>query len=522
MLATLVLTFLLHAAWNNRRDPIAGWFTASLLAMIVWAVGYCFEIMAVSLPGKVYFANLQYLGVATVSVFCWEVVKHYLRIRYVPKPITVIIWTVCALTIVFAFVNPGHVFRGSPYITADGAPLPVLHADYGIWYTWVFLPATFLINAISLGLLARAAWRAEREQRKLHILLFAALLLPLVGVAVYVLDLPPWRDYNTCPALFGVSGLLMALGLFRWHLFNLIPIAHDCIIEHLQDGVIIFDITGRILDLNPEAARIIGTERSKALGERAAEALSLLPALVDSISFEPFEAASTQTIAVESHGEARHLAVSSSTLRDRRGGFLGTTVTIHDITEPMNLLEQVKELANRDDLTGMANRRCFLEHASRELAEAEATNSPIALLLFDVDHFKRVNDTYGHRMGDQVLRDLAEVCNKTLRSTDVIGRMGGEEFAVLLPGTNLSQATETGNRLRKAVKSALALYQRDSSEPITISVGVAEIDTSGIADGESIDSWYERADRALYSAKGLGRDIVVTSYETGTLHIAET
>ncbi len=112
--AALVLALLLHVAWINRRDPVARWFAATLLGMIVWAVAYCFEIMATGLEGMILLANIQFLGVATVSLSWWEMTRRYLNLGRVPKALTLVLWTVAAVTIVLAFANPAGLLRGTP------------------------------------------------------------------------------------------------------------------------------------------------------------------------------------------------------------------------------------------------------------------------------------------------------------------------------------------------------------------------------------------------------------------------
>ena len=179
--AAFVLALLLHVAWNNRRDPVARWFAATLGALTIWAVGYCLEISVIGAQEKILFANIQFLGVATVPVCWWEMSRRYLDLRKIPKIVTVALWLVTVATIIVAFTNPGHVFRGMPSIIIGEAPFPVLHGDYGPWYSWVLLPETGVLNALVLFLLARATIRAKRFRRRQFVLLFFALFVPLLG-----------------------------------------------------------------------------------------------------------------------------------------------------------------------------------------------------------------------------------------------------------------------------------------------------------------------------------------------------
>jgi len=169
---------------------------------------------------------------------------------------------------------------------------------------------------------------------------------------------------------------------------------------------------------------------------------------------------------------------------------------------------ELERLARTDALTGLANRRRFFELAETELARAGRYGSPLSVLMIDIDHFKDVNDACGHATGDLVLRQLAGTCRTVLRQVDTVGRVGGEEFAVLLPETSLAGAVEVADRLRSAVQSARV--PREEGEPIaiTVSVGVA---TS--APGKSVDDLMSQSDTALYEAKRTGRNRVLAWQE---------
>ena len=524
--AAFILALLLRVAWNYRRDPVAEWFAATSVALIIWAVGYCLEIAAVGLQQKVFFANVQFLGVATVSVCWWEMVRRHLDIRRVPRQLTWFLWLVAAATVVISFSNPAHIFRGIPFIDTVEAPIPILHADYGPWYSYVLAPVTLLLDGAVLALLARAIIRAKRVYRRQFILLFIALLLPLVGSALYVAGFTLWKDYNLTVALSGLSGVLMGMGLFRWRLFSIIPLAHDRVIENLADGVIVVDRRGSIVDLNRSAGRILGLRRDKVFGRSASDALSQHPVLLEILAAakdDLVEGVPRRDMVIKRDDVRNYFALSSSMVEGERGESLGCTVIMHDVTERVRLFEQVRELANKDDLTALPNHRHFFLLATREFERARRYRHPVSLLVIDIDHFKQINDTYGHRAGDRLLNTIARTCRRELRASDIIGRVGGEEFAVVLPETDIGVAMEVANRVRMAIESvAVGADQPGEAAPtrVTISVGAAQAHQEKIGDLETLDSAYERADRALYEAKKLGRNAVVASAEAPALRAA--
>src|SRR6267142_2411664 len=173
--------------------------------------------------------------------------------------------------------------------------------------------------------------------------------------------------------------------------------------------------------------------------------------------------------------------------------------------ENARLFDEVQRLATLDGLTGTYNRRHFMELAHLAFESARRFGQPLTAVMLDVDHFKSINDEYGHHVGDQVLRTLAERCRSTLRTIDVLGRYGGEEFAILLPGTTRrNAATILAERIRHRVAEEL-IHTDAGPVGVTVSVGVAAMETTT----RNPEELFKRADAALYEAKQAGRNRVV-------------
>ena len=169
-------------------------------------------------------------------------------------------------------------------------------------------------------------------------------------------------------------------------------------------------------------------------------------------------------------------------------------------------LEEVQRLAITDSLTGLHNRRHLLELARHELQRARRYRLPMSVFMLDIDEFKRVNDTYGHAIGDQVLQGVAECCRQELRGVDVLGRYGGDEFAAVLSETGLPAACQVAERLRKSIAQR-ALDTKAGQVTVTVSLGVAVLDDEHLAPETLLD----HADQALYVAKQSGRNRVYNS-----------
>ncbi len=172
---------------------------------------------------------------------------------------------------------------------------------------------------------------------------------------------------------------------------------------------------------------------------------------------------------------------------------------IRDITERKQAEHKLREYAEKDALTGLLNRRKFYEVLEQEKERAVRYARSLSLLMFDIDHFKAVNDTYGHSAGDKVLKTTASVVTDHIRKADVLGRIGGEEFAVLATETTAESALALAEKIRCAVEMA----EHDHAGKITVSIGVSTYDI-----GLTLDEFVRRADEALYAAKNNGRNRV--------------
>ncbi len=175
------------------------------------------------------------------------------------------------------------------------------------------------------------------------------------------------------------------------------------------------------------------------------------------------------------------------------------SIVLSDITVEENYKKKLEHLNVTDTLTGIGNRRYFHQKMEEEITRAKRYNHVLSILMFDIDYFKKVNDTYGHNVGDEVLKEYSKLISLHLRECDIFCRIGGEEFIVMLPHVDLKDAQKIAEKLRKLVESNKEVI------PITMSFGVVEY-----IKGEEIEFIFKRVDDALYRAKDSGRNIVVT------------
>ncbi|PIW51340.1 MAG: sensor domain-containing diguanylate cyclase [Zetaproteobacteria bacterium CG12_big_fil_rev_8_21_14_0_65_54_13] len=282
------------------------------------------------------------------------------------------------------------------------------------------------------------------------------------------------------------------------------------LVESVSDWVWEVDEQGRYTYCSPNIKDMLGYEPAELIGKSPLELMPVAEAARVAGIFglavvERRHLKDLVNITLHKDGHEVIMETSGTPVFDADGTFRGYCGIDRDITERKQLERQLESQAHTDMLTGLHNRRYFFELAELELARAKRHGKQFSLLMLDVDHFKLFNDSYGHHIGDRVLQKLSEVCMRTLREIDFPGRIGGEEFAIMLPETRGERAMEVAERLRLAIADAEVLLEpKDRSVHFTVSIGVTCFEVADML----VDDLLKRADKALYAAKGAGRNQV--------------
>ncbi|UEM21953.1 diguanylate cyclase [Skermanella mucosa] len=290
---------------------------------------------------------------------------------------------------------------------------------------------------------------------------------------------------------------------------NILDLAHDAVVS--------VDAGQRIVLFNPAAERMFGYRTDEILGEPLSRLVPEPLRARHSAHFGEFlrNAVTSQVMADRPEVGARRrdgtvfpVEISLSRSEGPEGPIF--TAMIRDITGRKRTEAELVLLATTDPLTGIANRRHLLDCAEREMARLGRSGTPFSLIMADVDHFKRINDTYGHAVGDEALMLLASAFRPVIRENDLAGRMGGEEFAILLPEAREDEAVAVAERVRHHVAGLRLPARSAEGAPgagirFTVSLGVAE----GRRDDSRIEQPLARADQALYEAKAAGRNRVM-------------
>ncbi len=265
---------------------------------------------------------------------------------------------------------------------------------------------------------------------------------------------------------------------------------YEKVINSLVEGLVVFDSEGKILEANVAFCRTIELDCRDLIGRRLSE---VFPEFFRQVSKAIREGKSSERFTCNRSEMEKHYLLFISRYEDT---FI---VTLNDVTQMVEYERKLVEMSLTDHLTGLKNRRAVEDVLSMEMEIARRYGRPLCFALIDVDRFKRINDTYGHDVGDEVLRKLARILKSELRSPDVLGRWGGEEFALVIPETDLNGAKVLCERLRRKVEET----SFDRVGKVTVSIGLTQFNKK-----DTMRSLVKRADEALYRAKENGRNRV--------------
>lgn len=279
------------------------------------------------------------------------------------------------------------------------------------------------------------------------------------------------------------------------------------IADHSGDVVLNIDAEGIIRYASPSVTQRIGQTPDAMVGRSATDFVdagdrALVVATHHKTLAEPGAIHMVEFRRRESSGNTIWYEMVAQAILDERGVPTGIVSTLRDMSRHKAVERELKAVANVDELTGAATRRAFLERLDKIMAHG-SKDGPSCLALIDVDHFKRVNDQYGHAVGDRVLRAFVDQLQTEVPGTDMIGRLGGEEFAILLTNIDLAHASTVCERLRATVASMIVPVDTRRSLSITFSAGLVQL-----IDLEDGTTALEAADKALYQAKHGGRNCI--------------
>ncbi|MFI5184421.1 MAG: histidine kinase N-terminal 7TM domain-containing protein [Vicinamibacteria bacterium] len=501
--------------WRRRHTPGASAFVVLLLAVGGWSLCQAASVLVADLASKILLAKIQYIGIVATPL-AWFVfaVAYTGRSSWLSRPWVGLLAAIPVATLGLVFTNERHgLIWSSVTLSAEG-PFPALAVRYGPWFPLAAAQAYLLVLASTV----LTAWTVSQSphHRRQVVAVGLAPLVVCVANLLHVFKLSPVPLLDLTPLSFAVAGAILAWSLLRHHLLVVSPVARNAILDGIADGVLVLDTQKRVVDLNRAAQGILALTPATTMG-RPLDSLGFSTLLPD----PAISAVGPQEVVLQTKDGSRVFEISSSPLHPGDPSQGSTILVLRDTTarkvaedalrrakeDLQRVNEQLARLANTDALTGLNNRRFLLERLAEETSRARRYQLDLSVLLLDLDYFKRVNDTHGHLVGDRVLAATAGEIETLRREYDVAGRLGGEEFALILPETDPPGARILAERVRAGIAALRHQSEGRAYFRITASVGIASF-AQDVRDGTQLLSL---ADAALYRAKRLGRDRVCSA-----------
>ena len=479
------------SVWRWRGRVGRASLCAVLLAAAVWCLAYALELLG-SGDSRVLWGALKFIG-TTLLPPAWLIfaLQYTGRLNRPGRRLLAALAVEPTLVLVLLAYSPTRSLIRSYSPEQLQTALPTVHLGAVYWVHFVYTSALVLaasaILLVTLMRMSRLYWRQS-------IVLGVAIGLPLIANVMSSLDVAPFSEFNATPIAVSLAAWTLVLGVLRYRLLDLRPVARTLVVETMRDAVVVADAHGRVVDVNPAAQRLLGIPAAALIGCPADSLLAHHEKPGEHDQSLPHE------LLREARDRTGDLELVVTPLLDPRGATAGRVLVFRDVAERKELERNLRHLAYTDALTGLPNRTLFHDRLKQGLATASRRDSPLAVCFLDLDRFKVINDSLGHDVGDRVLISVARRLGACLRDEDTLARLGGDEFAVLLPEVSgPSGSSAVADKLLKA----LAAPQLIDGQELTVgaSIGIALFPQSG----SDVQSLLRSADAAMYSAKARGR-----------------
>ena len=480
---------LLHCE-SKKRIP----FVVLLIVIFLTVLGYLLEITAKTADGGFIAIKVLYIGLLFLPPVFLVFLTGYLEIK-ISRIITSILFIIPAIILYLVWTTDTHGLIYTSFGYHTNMPVNSIYTTKGELYYLVQL-YPMGCGVISFVMLIYRFFTLGKKYHVNILLLLAGLLLPFIANVLIILNLNVY-DINYTPISLTLVSLLLYINIIKHNLFDIIPHATEAALQSIKEAFILIDNDKKFLHAN-EAAIALLPALKNLKKERKIEQLDDWP--IKLLHDENNRITSPVQFSIS---ENNFYSANISELIGGKHALLGYIILIQDITESVMLTKKLEAIAYTDELTGIMNRRHFMSQATIQSERIKRTKGSAFIVMFDVDRFKKVNDTYGHSLGDKVLKCIAERLKGVIRIYDLFGRYGGEEFIMFISDITEDDVKKHTERLRVSLCGTPMVFD-EVELTISASFGVASVMSANDLEGA-----IKNADEALYQAKDAGRNKVI-------------
>ena len=466
-------------------------FRYVMIFLSIWTASSTLELIFNSYHLKLMVINITQFAMAFTSI-CnyWFVISYAGFERKIHLIVLKFFLLLNSIAIILLITDPiHHLLRSEVYSVNNNGILKLVITPTNLGY--FFITIRFLLVVYAILLLIVFFFKTSKQMRKQVLIILIGFFLGLVLISIEQLIFVYHGTIIPMSTALILPYIIIAIGVFRYDFLSVSPIANEWIIDSLIDGIIVLAKNGKIIECNSSAREFLNRYESKV------DFKSIITN--NSLSND-----SSEKISLESNNGINYYEISIHRLITENNIFRGSVVIIRDITVQTI---QNQELIKKADLDGLTN---VYNKVALERQFDMITNSPISLLIIDIDHFKDVNDTFGHPVGDIVLLGVVEAMKKSIRNQDLIGRIGGDEFCVILTDCTYDLCLSVCDTILKNVNNHI--YNTSVNLPL-IAVSIGALTDIHVLD-TSFKEIYVKADLALYEAKKEGKNRLVIKKES--------
>jgi diguanylate cyclase (GGDEF)-like protein/PAS domain S-box-containing protein len=491
-------------AWKMR--PVRGATTFSLMTFStgIWSLGYLVGFFNANPTWKLVMLRVEYLG-ASAAVLLWLlfIARYTHHNQWWTRRSIGLLSVVPIITFLLVLTAQQQQFFYKSYGFIEQSGLIISEKVYGPgFYVWIAYAYSCVIASVVL--LLRSMFDMPQRFRSQIVLLILVSILVLFPNLFFVIGLNPIAPYDPTCLSFVVVGFLMLITMKFYRFLDVMPVAYNLVFSSVKNGVLIIDERAFIQDLNPAAEVLLDCSHKEALGKPISEIFSVHHHLMNNL-----EAILEVKTEIKLDQE-RYFELQITPIINQSGDANGRIIMFYDISERKQAEAELRRQVNTDPLTGIFNRRHFSSIGNQIFNHAKQLKRNLVVLIIDIDQLKNVNHQYGYATGDQTIITIVNHLNNHTRPKDILGRLSGEEFVILMPDIPVEKAFEISKQIQEQLIHQ-PFMKENLAIPVSISLGVAGLDFETDTD---LDTLISKAEDALSTAKLEGGNRIVVFKRT--------
>lgn len=480
----------------NRKKIYLRGLIGIMISICIYSLFYFFELISPELKYMKLCTSIEYIGILSIPGFWIIMTLEYTnKSKFINKKLYVSLFSLPIILLILNFTNDYHKIFYLNYTASVICSLSIAYIKAGIGYviTVAYINMCFFIGSV-LYMLHFIKGSTVYKKRSLIFLITS--FLPWSAYFLYVFNILPIK-IDLVPISMLMVCIIYTYALFKSDIFETAAIARHIIFDNITEVVLVLDVNNKIIDINKKVEELFHKESNLIIGQDIYTVFNEFKAIKEYLDIDK---ESSFDFEIEFENKHYYFKGKITYVGDSNKN-KGKIIVLSDNTEEVLMIQKLQYYATMDTLTEVYNRNYF-HHIINKIVHRNRDKST-ALVMFDFDKFKNINDTYGHVAGDEVLKSVLDICKSYLNKNSIIGRYGGEEFIIFLEETDEEKVYDILNGLRLKIMNSNIKY-RDEIIKVTCSFGV--FISKGLAD---LEKMVIHADETLYEAKNTGRNKII-------------